>query len=72
MNCKLHFHLGKFKNFLVCTFFKNSRFLHISHKVANKTVTGKFVKIDSKQMPEGHDTTIEVCNSMPFVLYTQN
>ena len=24
-------------------FFDNSRFLHISHKVTNKTVTGKFV-----------------------------
>ena len=22
-------------------------------------------------MPEGHDTTIEVCNIMSFVLYTQ-
>ena len=22
MNCKSHLHLGKFKNFLVCTFFK--------------------------------------------------
>ena len=71
MNCKSHFHLGNFKNFLVCTFFKNSRFLHISHKVTNKTVTGKFVEIDSKQMLEGHDTTIEVSNIMSFVLYTQ-
>ena len=52
-------------------FLKNSRFLHISHKVTNKTVTGKFVQIDSKQMPEGHDTIIEVSNIMSFVLYTQ-
>ena len=45
--------------------------MHISHKVTNKTVTGKFVYIDSKQMPEGHDTTIKVSNIMSFVLYTQ-
>ena len=70
MNCKSYFHLGKFKTFTLY-FFKNSRSLHISHKVTNKTVTGKFVKIDSYQMPEGHDTTIEVSNNMSFVLYTQ-
>ena len=39
--------------------------------VTNKTVTGKFVKIHSKQRPEGHDTTIEVCNIISFVLYAQ-
>ena len=39
--------------------------------VTNKTVTGKFVYIDSKQMPEGHDTNFEVSNIMSFVLYTQ-
>ena len=50
---------------------KNSRFLHISHRVTNKTVTGKFVQIDSKQMPGGHDTAIEVSTMMSFVLYTQ-
>ena len=27
--------------------------------------------MDSKQMPEGHDTIIEVSNIMSFVLYTQ-
>ena len=51
--------------------FQNLRFLHISHTVTNKTVTGKFVKIDSKQMSGGHDTTIEVSIIMSFVLYTQ-
>ena len=70
MNCKSHFHLGKFKIFLVCTYLKKSRFLHISHKVTNKTETVKFVKINNKQMPGGHDTTIEVSNIMSFVLYT--
>ena len=71
MNCNLD--KGKFKNFLVCTFFNNSRFLHISHMVRNKTVTGKFDQIGSKQRPEGHYTTIEVCNIISVVLniYTQ-
>ena len=36
--------------------------------VTNKTV---FIYIDSKQRPEGHDTTIEVCKIISFVLYTQ-
>ena len=39
--------------------------------VTCKTVTGKFVQIDSKQRPEGYDTKIEVSNIVSIVLYTQ-
>ena len=39
--------------------------------VTNKTVKGGFLAIDSMERPEGHDTTIEVCNIISFVLYTQ-
>ena len=39
--------------------------------VTCKTVTGKFVQIDSKQRPEGYDKKIEVSNIVSIVLYTQ-
>ena len=39
--------------------------------VTCKTVSGKFVEIDSKKRPEGYDTKIEVSNIAFIVLYTQ-
>ena len=59
-------HLEKLKTFKVVDFY-NSRFLHISHMVTYKTVTGE----DSKQRPEWHDAKVEVCNIISIVLYTQ-